>query len=170
MALPDPFNSVEELILWSGFDHGASSGQASVIQGTFAYSQFECALAEARRDIYRRTGQRDNDNFTEDRADELKEAERYLAIARLIPNYANRMQLEFPESNLASVGEVMVGADTPSPYEKGAQWIEKMYNAYRSMGLALLGNAREHANVELGDELIPESYPCLLSTTPPRTG
>ncbi|MBP7746921.1 MAG: hypothetical protein KA383_12395 [Phycisphaerae bacterium] len=157
----ETFNNVEELILWSGFDHGASSGQASVTQGTFAYGQFERALDEARREIYRKTGQRLNDEFDEDRADELKEAERYLAIARLIPNYANRMQLEFPESNLASVGEVTVGADTPSPYEKGAQWIEKMYSAYRSMGLALLANARDHADIELGDDVSSESYPCL---------
>lgn len=138
MSLPDPFNTVEELVLWSGFQQGPSEGQASVLQGTFALSQFETALQEARREIYRRTEGKGNDDFTEDRADELKEAERYLACARLLPNYSSRMQIFFPESNMQSVGEVVVGPDTPSPMEKSRNWLGFMYKRLRAIGLELL--------------------------------
>lgn len=138
MAIPDPFNTVAELVLWSGFQQGPSQGQASVLEGTFALGQFETALKDARREIYRKTLRKDNDEFDEDRQDELKEAERYLATARLFPNFASRMQIAFPESNLQSVGDVMTGANTPSPYEKGAQWINLMYKKLRSIGLDLL--------------------------------
>lgn len=163
MALPDPFNTVEDLVLWSGFRQGASEGQASVLQGTFAYSQFETALAEARREIYRATLQAENDDFAEDRQDELKEAERYLATARLVPNFASRMQIAFPESNLQSVGEVMSGADTPSPYEKGAQWINVMYQRLRAIGLELLHAPAHRYSIHVGQDDRSDSFPCLSS-------
>jgi hypothetical protein len=142
MSLPEPFNTVEELVLWSGFEQGPAQGRQSVLDGTFALSQFESALRESRREIYRRAGRRQNDEYDEARADELKEAERYLATARLYPNFGARMQLEFPESNLASVGDVMTGADTPDPYAKGRQLVEFMYNALRRIGLACLRGDR----------------------------
>lgn len=138
MALPQPFNTVEDLVLWSGFQQGPSEGQSSVLGGTFALSQFETALKEARREIYRKTLGKGNDDFDEDRQEELREAERYLATARLYPNFASRMQIAFPESNLQSVGDVMTGADTPSPYEKGQQLINLMYAKLRAIGLELL--------------------------------
>lgn len=142
MALPDPFGSVAELVLWSGFEQGASNGQASVQQGTFAFSQFDTALRESRREIYRKTLGKDNDEFDEDRADELKEAERYLAISRLYPNFGSRMQIKFPESNLQSVGSVMSGADTPDPFSKGRQLVEFMANRFRTIGRELLRGQR----------------------------
>lgn len=165
MALPDPFNTVDDLVLWSGFQQGPSQGQASVIAGSFALGQFETALRESRREIYRRTGRRDNDDFDEDRADELREAERYLAAARLYPNFGSRMQLEFPESNLAAVSEVMTGADTPSPYEKGRQLVEFMYSSLRQIGLMLLESPSTRWDIRVG--IIPPAtttvtrYPCL---------
>jgi len=142
MALPNPFNTVEELVLWSGFEQGPSQGQASVLAGSFALGQFETALKESRREIYRRAGRKQNDEYDESRADELKEAERYLATARLYPNLGAKMQIKFPESNLAAVGDVMVGADTPSPYEKGRQLVEFMYSSLRRIGLELLRGNR----------------------------
>jgi len=142
MALPNPFNTVEELVLWSGFEQGPSQGQASVLSGTFALSQFETALKESRREIYRRAGRKENDEYDEARADELKECERYLACSRLYPNFGARMQLEFPESNLSQVGDVSVGADTPSPYEKGKLLVEFMYSSLRRIGLGLLRGNR----------------------------
>ena len=169
MALPDPFNSVEELVLWSGFEQGPSQGQASVLSGTFALSQFETALQESRREIYRRTGRKGNDDFDEDRADELKEAERYLAASRLYPNFGARMQLEFPESNLAAVGDVMTGADTPDPYTKGKQLVEFMYAALRRIGLAILESPSHRWDMRLGtaDEpaTVADRYPCLAGFT-----
>ncbi len=165
--LPDPFNSVEELVLWSGFEQGPSQGQASVLEGTSALSQFETALGEARREIYCRTLRKGNDDFDEDRADELKEAERYLAAARLYPNFGARMQLEFPESNLASVGDVMTGADTPDPYTKGRQLVEFMYTSLRRVGLMLL-EAPSHRWAVLVATCAPtattaDRYPCLVA-------
>lgn len=109
--LPDPFNSVAELVLWSGFEHGAANGQDSVLEGTFSFPQFQTALAEARREIYRKTANTANDGFDDGRRDELKEAERYLATARLWPNYGARMALKFPESNAQSVGGTFSGPD-----------------------------------------------------------
>ena len=165
MSLPDPFNSVQELVLWSGFEQGASNGQASVQQGTFAYSQFETALAEARREIYRATLRTENDDFDEDRKDELKEAERYLATARLYPNYGARMMICFPESNLSSVGEVMIGADTPSPYEKSRQLVEFMAQRLRQIGLDLLQAPANRFEIELGQDTRNDNYTCLPNPT-----
>lgn len=165
MALPSPFNSVADLVLWSGFQQGPSDGQASVLSSTFALSQFETALKESRREIYRRTGRKGNDEFDEDRADELKEAERYLATARLYPNFGSRMQLNFPESNLSSVGDVSVGADTPSPYEKGRQLMEFMYSSLRRIGLDLLESPTTRWDMRLGTAdkpaTVADRYPCL---------
>lgn len=167
MSLPAPFNSVEDLVLWSGFQQGPSQGQASVLSGTFDIAQFETALAEARREIYRRTRRKNNDEFNEDRADELKEAERYLATARLYPNFASRMQIAFPESNLQSVGDVMTGADTPSPYEKGQQLINLMYKKLRAIGLMLLESPSHRWDIQLAQDrqsmTVSGRYPCLAA-------
>ena len=165
MALPDPFNTVEELALWSGFQQGPSNGQDSVLEGTFAYGQFQTALRQARREIYRKTGLKQNAEFSEDRQDELKEAELWLAVARLYPNFASRMQLEFPESNIQSTGEVMNGADTPSPYEKVKQLMELMYENLRRIGLDLLESSSTRFYVSLGREPQSERFPCLVSSS-----
>ena len=151
--------------MWSGFQQGPSEGQASVLEGTFALSQFETALAEARREICRKTLGLDNDEFDDDRQDELKEAERYLATARLYPNFASRMQIAFPESNLQSVGDVMTGADTPSPYEKGQQLINLMYAKLRAIGLMLLEAPSHRWDIQLATveqpSTVADRYPCL---------
>ncbi len=161
MSLPNPFNSVADLVLWSGFRYGTHDDQESVLKGSFDYSQFTTALAEARREIYRKTRQMNNDEFDEDRKDELKEAERYLATARLYPNYAARMTILFPESNIQSVGEVMSGADTPSPYEKQAQLINLMTTKLRQYGLRLLEADSQKYVAEIGTIDLTKTYPAL---------
>lgn len=160
--LPDPFNSVAELSLWSGFLQGDSNGQNSVLEGTFAFVQFETALAEARREIYRKTLRKQNDEFDEDRRDELKEAERWLAIARLWPNFGARMALKFPESNAQGTGEVFSGPDTPAPLEKSRQYVEFMYQRLRRIGLELLESPSTRFAISIGtpNEAI-DPYRCL---------
>ncbi len=111
MALPLPFNTEEDLSLHSGFLEGDSNGPNSVLAGTFAMEQFTSALQRARREIFRRTMRKQNDEFTEDRADELREAELWLATASLWPNYGARMALKFPESNAQSTSELFSGPD-----------------------------------------------------------
>lgn len=138
MALPSPFNTVEELSLWSGFSQGAATGQDSVLNGTFTFGMFTTALKESRREIYRKTGKRSNSAFDEDRLSELTEAEKWLAAARLYPNYSSRMFIFFPESNLQSSGEVLSGADTPDPFFKSRQLLEFTYRRIRALGLELL--------------------------------
>ena len=138
MALPTPFNTVEELSLWSGFSQGAATGQDSVLNGTFTFGMFQTALRESRREIYRKTGKRSNTDFDEDRLDELTEAEKWLAAARLYPNYGSRMIIFFPESNIQATGETMSGADTPSPYEKNDALLGRIYKKIRGIGLDLL--------------------------------
>ena len=162
MALPSPFNTVEELIVWSGFEQSDARGKDAVLQGSFPFEQFQTALKEARREIYRKTRQKQNDEFNEDRADELKEAERYLATARLYPNFGARMQLKFPESNISSIASVMNGADSPDPYTKGRQLVEFMYQKIRAIGLELLNSPSNCWAVGLTK--YPETnnpYPCL---------
>ena len=162
MALPIPFNTVADLVLWSGFEQGASNGQDSVLQGTFAFAQFSTALKESRREIYVRAGKKENADYTEWRADELKESERYLATARLFPNFGSRMQLKFPESNLSSVNSVTTGADTPDPFSKGRQLVEFMYKSLRAIGLELLNSPASRFVAEVSTVRIIDRFPSLL--------
>lgn len=161
MALPAAFNSVADLVLWSGFKQGASSGQNSVLKGTFAFSQFETALTEARNEIYRRTMQTANAEFSEDRLAELLEAEKYLAISRLWINFSGRIQISFPESNLQAVGEVMSGADTPSPTEKGKQYLDFQAARLRRIGLDLIESNTNRWNIQLATYTPTDRFPCL---------
>jgi len=138
MSLPNPFNSVADLLAFTSFQQGAANGQDSVTEGTFAFSQFQSALRQARYEIYKKTLRKQNDEFDDDRLEELREAELWLSTARLYRNYGERIVLKFPESNLAGVASVTIGADTPSPTEKGQHWVEFMLTRIRAMGLALL--------------------------------
>lgn len=149
MSLPNPFNSVDDLMGFTSFRQGSGgpqdSGdllQQSATDGTFAISQFEQALQRARNEIYRKTGSLDNDAFDEARKAELTEAELWLATARLYPMYGEKIALKFPESNLAGVGDLTLGADTPSPVEKGQHWFEFMASRCRAMGDRLLRGDR----------------------------
>jgi len=159
--LPAPFNSVEEFVLWSGFEQGESNGQNSVLEGTFSFGMFQTALRESRREIYIKTLRKQNDDFTEERAAELKEAERYLATARLFPNFGTRIQIKFPESNAQNLGEFGSGPDTPSPAEKGRQYVEFMASRFRRIGLELLESPSTRYQVTVGTDTWTEQYPCL---------
>lgn len=160
--IPSPFNTVAELVLWSGFEQGDSNGRDSVIAGTFSFGMFETALNDARLEIYRKTLRKQNGEFTEDRAAELKIAERYLATAFLFPNFGSRMQLKFPESNLAAVGSVQIGADTPDPFSKGRQYVEFMYDKIRSIGLAYLESPSTRFAIEVSKDnrSTTQTYSC----------
>ncbi len=162
MSLPLPLNTPEELALWSGFTQGPATGQESVLNGTFELEQFETALTEARREIYLKTQFKQNEEFTEERLSELKEAERYLAAARLYPCYAAKMRIEFPESNLASVGDVMSGADTPDPYSK-AEGLMKAAQQLRAIGLELLNAPSRCWDVSVSQLPPGQRYPWLTA-------
>lgn len=141
MPLPDPFNSVKQLAAFTSFREGAATGADSVREGTFPFSAFEQALQDARVEIYRRTGERDDSEFTEARLYQLANAERYLATANLYPKFGERISTAFPESNIQSVSEVMVGADTPPPSGPGSKtefWVDFMYQKVRGIGLSIL--------------------------------
>ena len=71
MALPDPFNSVSALLAFTSFEQGEANGQDSVRAGTFAFSQFENALRQSRYEIYRKTLRKGNDDFSDDRLEEI---------------------------------------------------------------------------------------------------
>lgn len=161
MALPTAFNSVEDLTRFTSFKQGAGSGVDSVREGTFAFKQFEQALKDARREIYRRTGERDVSEFSEARLDDLREAELWLATARLYPRFGERLILAFPESNLQAVGEVSQGADTPSPYEKGDAWTGQLYQRIRAVGLALLYGQPWSIETVAESETLREPFACL---------
>ena len=145
-----PFNSVEQLCAFCAFRQGAGgpadTGPAlkqSVLDAEFALSQLQSALAEAREEIYARCGQKANDDYETARAYQLKQAELYLATARLYERLAEKTALKFPEANLGGVGNVQWGADTPSPLEKMKGWHEtaQRYRAIADNLLAGQGSA-----------------------------
>lgn len=165
MALPDPFNSVAQLLAFTSFEQGASNGQDSVLEGTFAFSQFETALRQSRYEIFRKTGKRQNDEFDEDRLEELREAELWLSTARLYRNYGERIALKFPESNLSGINSVQIGADTPPPTDKGVHWVEFMQSRIRAYGLMLLESPSNRYSVAVSSVSSADSqdtpYSCL---------
>lgn len=161
MALPDPFNSVKQLAAFTSFREGSAAGADSVREGTFPFSAFQQALSDARREIYRRTGERENAEFSESRLDDLREAELWLATARLYPRFGERLVLAFPESNLQGVGEVMSGADTPSPVEKSEFWTGTMYQRIRAIGLSVLSGYPWDIQTVAESETIGERFTCL---------
>lgn len=163
MSLPAPFNTVQQLLTFTSFQQGAPNGQDSVLDGTFDFAQFTSALRQARYEIYRKTLRRGNDEFEDDRLEELREAELWLATARLYRNYGERIAVKFPESNLAGVASVSIGADTPSPVEKGQHWIEFMMTRIRNFGLMLLESPSTRFAVEVSRDTATtaEDYRCL---------
>lgn len=161
MALPTPFNDETALAAFTSFKQGAKSGADSVREGTFPFAAFSQALRDARREIYRRTGERDTSEFTEARLDDLREAELWLATARLYPRFGERLILAFPESNLQAVGEVSQGADTPSPYEKGDAWTGQLYQRIRAVGLSLLHGQPWSIETVAESETLREPFTCL---------
>jgi hypothetical protein len=161
MAIPEPFNSVKNLLAFTSFQEGAGNGRESVLEGTFLFSQFATALRQSRNEIYRKTGRRKNDEFSDDRLEELTEAELWLATARLYPKFGERIALKFPESNLAGVGSVSQGADTPSPLEKAQHWIDYATSRIRGMGLQLLESPSTRFTVSVGKDASTKPYSCL---------
>jgi len=106
-----PFNTVGELAARTAFSQGETGTEASVIDATFSFSQFQTALQDARDYIYRRTTGIDNADFTADRLAELKQAEIYLALSTLFEMYGEEIPLKSPDANLAAVSSVTLGAD-----------------------------------------------------------
>lgn len=166
MSLPEPFNSVADLLTFTSFQQGAPNGQDSVLDGTFDFNQFTKALKQSRYEIYRKTLRRGNDEFEDDRVEELREAELWLATARLYRNYGERIAVKFPESNLAGVGSVQIGADTPPPSgpgSKGEFWADFMMTRIRNFGLMLLESPSNRFAVEVSRDTgtTAEAYRCL---------
>ena len=168
--MPDPFNSVNDLLNFTSFRQGAGGAndegealQTSAIEGTFAFSQFTNALQRARNEIYARCGQLGNDEYDDWREDQLTEAELWLATARLYPMYGEKIALKYPESNLSGVDAVTIGADTPSPVEKGKHWTEFMVARIRAMAEMLITGQGQNWDIETGDDLAfrTDPYPCL---------
>jgi hypothetical protein len=98
-------------------------------------------LKRARKEIWRKTLKRGNSEFDEDRVEELREAELWLATARLYPIFGERIALVYPESNLSGLGAATIGADTPPPSgpgSKGEYWAQFMEQLARKRGLELL--------------------------------
>lgn len=164
MAMPQPFNSVEDLLSFTSFEHGAGNGAESVEQGTFAFSQFESALRRTRNEIYRKTGKRQNDEFAEDRTEELREAELWLATARLFPLFGERIAVKTVDANMAGIAEIQIGADTPPPSGPGSKaefWAKFMSDRYRALGLMLLESPSTRYQVTVGTDKWTERYACL---------
>jgi len=161
--MTDPFNTVSELLTFTSFQQGPGNGQASVQEGTFTLSQFESALQRSRNEIYARAGRMENDDYESWRYDQLKECELWLATARLYPMFGERITLKFPESNMSALADVTIGADTPSPVEKGQHYVQFMTQRIRAFGLELLYNHNEVWDMVVGTEPSVESdpYPCL---------
>jgi len=163
--MPDPFNTVTDLLTFTSFQQGPGNGQASVAEGTFTLSQFESALQRARNEIYARAGKMENAAYETWRYDQLTEAELWLATARLYPMFGERLTLKFPESNMSALADVTIGADTPSPVEKGVHYVKFMTQRIRAFGLELLYNHSENWDMRVGTEPSVESdpYPCLAN-------
>ena len=166
MALPEPFNSVADLLTFTSFEQGAPNGQESVLAGTFDFAQFTKALKQSRYEIFRKTLRRANDGFEDDRVEELREAELWLATARLYRNYGERIAVKFPESNLAGVASVQIGADTPPPSgpgSKGEFWADFMMTRIRAFGLMLLESPSTRFTVEVSRDTSTkaEAFKCL---------
>lgn len=166
-----PFNSVEALCSFSAFRQGAGGphdkGEAlkqSVLDGEFAPSQLTAALVEAREEIYARCGGEENDEYETARAAQLRQAELYLATARLYERLAEKVALKFPEANLGAVstggGGVTWGADTPSPLEKMKGWTEQA-RAYRAIADSYLSGQGSAWSVVVGTEQPRPRYLCL---------
>lgn len=109
MALPEPFSKVKDLLAFTSFEHGGNDRRTSAEQGTFVFSQFQTALKQSRYEIYKATLRKQNDEFDEDRLEQLREAELWLATSRLMPKFGEKIAIAFAESNLSSVGSVTVG-------------------------------------------------------------
>jgi len=109
MALPKPLNDVEDLLKFTNFKHGTNSGPDSIAEGNFSMKQFEAALKHARYEIYRKTVRKQNEDFADDRLEEIREAELWLATARLMPKFGERIAIQTTDANLASVSSVLVG-------------------------------------------------------------
>lgn len=158
--MADPFNSVAELKARTSFSQGNFGTAQSVDSATFTISQFQNALQDARDFIFARTNSTANADFTATRLPEIKEAERYFALERLYEIYGEEIALKSPDANIAAVAEVMSGADTPSPYEKSAHWINVMSTKFRARGLLLLNG--QPFQIKLGKDTRTDRFPCLL--------
>ncbi len=159
MAMPDPLNSVADLLKFTNFAHGAGNDALSVKAGSFEYSQFDYALRRARNEIYAKAGRLDNADYDEYRLEQLTEAELWLATARLYPMFGERIALRFPEANLTSVAEITQGADTPSPFEKLEVW-HRVAKEVRAFGLELLRG--DPWDMAVGSETTTDNpYNCL---------
>jgi len=132
-----------------GSDTFGDALKESVINGEFSIGQLSQVLIEAREEIYARAGQLENADYETARAYQLTQAELYLATSRLYERYAEKVALKFPESNLAGVGSVQVGADTPSPLEKMETW-HRIANHYRAMGERLLTGQGQGWDIKVG--------------------
>lgn len=135
--------------------------QNAAIAGEFAYSQFSEALQRARNEIFARCGQKTNSEYAEWRSAQLTEAELWIATARLYPLYGERLAVKFPESNLSGLSELQIGADTPSPVEKGVHWVEFMTAKIRGFGLELMLGQGSNWGIEIGELPASDPYPCL---------
>lgn len=163
-----PFNSIEELCSFCSFRQGAGGAndfgdalKQSVIDGTFAPSQLELALTQAREEIYSRAGQKENDEYETERYYQLRQCELWLATSSLCLWYGKKTALKFPESNLAGVGSITVGSDTPPPTEKMEVWT-RAAREYRAIGERLLTGMGQAWDMKVGTLRRSHSHhPCL---------
>ncbi len=159
--MPEPLNTVTELIAFSSFREG---DKMAVDTPTFLKSQFEQALQAARDEITDRTMGKENEDFGM-RLGVVKEAERYLATSRLYDMWGDRLGLLSTDANLVNIGSVGLGSDTPPPLGQGSKmefFIKSMSAIYRAKGLELLRG--KPYLVGMGTDLDSASrFPCLLS-------
>lgn len=152
---PAPFNSVAEFVI-SPSINWTQGDPRTVESAEFEYDKINAALQLARNEIYKHTGYATaNDIPTAARYYELREAELYLAAARLCTEFGMRFLYSsiIGDSNIAQVGDVMSGADTPSPLEKSEHWTKALYRHFRNRGIELM-NGKPFAFVSDSPEAI----------------
>ncbi len=154
-AAPSPFNSVAEFVI-SPSINWTQGDPRTVESAEFEYDKINAALQLARNEIYAHTGYECEDDIPDAaRYYELKEAEIYLAAARLTTEFGMRFLYSsiIGDSNIAQVGDVMSGADTPSPLEKSEHWTKALYKHFRNRGIELM-NGKPFAFVSDSPEAI----------------
>lgn len=164
--LPSPFNSVADLVRFTCFRQGDSNGVDSVRAGTFEFEQFTEALQRARNEIYARAGKKQNTEYDDYRLAQLQECELWFATARLYPQFGERIAIVYPESNVASIGIAMTGADSPPPSgpgSKGEFWVKFMSDRARAQGERLLTGQGSAWGLAVGVQTDSTRFPCLSS-------
>ena len=168
MALPDPFNTPTELVNFACYQQGGEGTDGSIANASFKLSSLESALVAARNEIY--TATLGATTFTPEREAQLQQAELWLATAILHSRFGERIGLYTANADLASVGDILRGADTPAPVGPGSKseyWSKTMYSLYRQRGLMLLEAPSHRWDIQLATVAQPttvaDRYPCLAA-------